>query len=69
MMADSYINVDAAIKAAEALLKQHRAIQDKIAIVRQDLRNAVTMGGANGEQAKWIGDTFPVRERKTKTKA
>lgn len=61
----AYIDVKAAIQEAEAILKEKGKIMDKLAIVRSDLRNAITMGVANPEQTKWIEEQFPVRERTT----
>jgi hypothetical protein len=64
-----YINVDAAIQEATNLLKQRDSLQSKIGIVRTDLRNAVELGQASAEQVKYVRETFPKRERKTKSKA
>lgn len=61
-----YIDVDAAIAEAKRLLSQHKEAQEKVAIVRTDLRNAVSLGQANAEQRKYITETFPVRTRKSK---
>ena len=66
-MADSsYINVEAAIAAAKVALAEKRRAMEKVAIVRTDLRNAVTMGAASKGQADWIEGQFPIRERKRK---
>lgn len=61
----AYIDVSAAIKEAEHLLKQKADLMEKIQIVRTDLRNSVTMSVANAEQVQWIEEQFPVRERET----
>ena len=63
-----YINVDAAIKAAKDALEAKRVILEQIAIVRTDLRHAVTMGATSPEQTKWIEEQFPLRERTTDPK-
>lgn len=68
-MADSYIDVAAAIKVAEDVLKRKAAIMDEQDIVRSDLRHAVTMRAVTPEQEKWIGEQFPLRKRKTTKKA
>lgn len=68
IMAGSYIDVDAAIKVAKDVLKRKAAIMDEQDIVRSDLRHAVTMGATSPEQAKWIGEQFPLRKRNTKAK-
>lgn len=67
-MADTYIDVDAAIAAAKSALKDRSNAMARVGIVRTDLRNAVTMGAATPEQRKWIEEQFPVRERKRKAK-
>lgn len=67
-MAQGYIDVDAAIKVAQKMLKEKAAVMKNIDTVRSDLRNAVDRKETNAEQSKWIGETFPVRERVTKNK-
>jgi hypothetical protein len=62
-MAEGYMNVSAAIKVAERLLKEKADLFKKIDTVRSDLRNAVIRKEANETEVKWIEETFPVRER------
>lgn len=64
-MADSYIDVDAAIASAKKSMAEKNAATAKVGIVRNDLRNAVTMGATTPEQTKWIEEHFPARERVT----
>lgn len=65
----SYINVSAAKAEAEKLLTEKDDLQKKIAIVRTDLRNAVTMNGATAEEKAWISKTFPEVKRSRKGKS
>ena len=39
------------------------------AALRTDLRNAVSRKETTPEQTRWIGEQFPLRERKSKNKA
>lgn len=64
MATQTYIDVDAAITAAKQALDEKNRAMEKVAIIRTDLRNAVTMGGTSKEQTEWIEGTFPIRERK-----
>ena len=64
-----YMDVDAAIKVATKLLGEKRVIMVQLDTVRTDLRNAVARKEASPEQTKWIGEQFPLRERKSKNKA
>lgn len=64
-----YIDVAAAIKTAEELLKEQAGLHKRIGIVRTDLRNAVEMKTATAEQATFVREHFPVRTRKAKAKA
>ena len=59
-----YINVEAALAEAKKLLAAKTKVMEEIDIVRTDLRNAVKRKEANAEQAKWIGEQFPLQERK-----
>jgi hypothetical protein len=68
-MSVSYINVDQAIKEAKKITEDKAEVLRKLNIVRTDLRNAVDMGGCTPEQIKFITETFPIRERKTKNKS
>lgn len=65
----SYINVEQAIKEAEAALARKDKATQNVAIIRTDLRNAIALKAANAEQAKWIEEHFPARERNTDPKA
>lgn len=62
-----YIDVSAAIKVAEKLLKDKSEIMRNIDTVRSDLRNAVDRKETDAEQTKWIGEQFPVAQRERKT--
>ena len=62
-----YMDVDAAMGVAKGLLKQKSALLKSIDTVRSDLRNAVERKETNADQTKWIGETFPVRERVSAT--
>ena len=64
-MAQTYIDVNAAIEAAKQALAEKQSAMDKVAIIRTDLRNAVTLGATTPEQTKWIEEQFPLRERET----
>lgn len=64
-----YINVDAAINESRKLLKEKSDVLKKIDIVRTDLRNAAELGDVSDAQRKYITETFPKRERKSKNKA
>lgn len=68
MAGSSYIDVAAAIKAAESAIKDKYAALAKVDIIRTDLRNAVALGVTTPEQKQWIEATFPIRERKHKGK-
>lgn len=61
----SYINVDTAISEAKRLQREKAKILEQLAIVRTDLRNAVTTKATSAEQTKWIEEQFPIRERET----
>lgn len=63
-----YIDVGAAIKVAEKMLKEKAEVMRNIDTVRSDLRNAVDRKETTPDQTKWIGETFPVRERTSKNK-
>lgn len=65
----AYIDVSAAIKEAERLLAEKAKVMEKVAIIRTDLRNSITMGVANPEQTKWIEEQFPQKERITDPEA
>lgn len=67
-MPQGYMNVDAAIDIAQAKLKAKAAILKEIDTIRSDLRNAVSRRETTPEQTKWIGEQFPMRERKRKKK-
>ena len=67
-MPAGYIDVDKAIEAAKRLITEKMAVMKNIDTVRSDLRNAVDRKETSPEQTKWIGETFPVRERQTKNK-
>lgn len=67
-MASGYIDVDAAIKVAKDVLRRKAAIMEELDVVRSDLRHAVTMRAASPDQARWIGEQFPMRKRETKAK-
>ena len=64
-----YMDVDAAIKVAKKFLGEKRVIMVQLDTVRTDLRNAVSRKETTPEQTKWIGEQFPLRERKSKNKA
>ena len=64
-----YMDVDAAIKVAKKILGEKRVIMVQLDTVRTDLRNAVSRKETTPEQTKWIGEQFPLRERKSKNKA
>ena len=67
-MAQGYIDVDAAIKVAKRLITEKAAVMQNLDTVRTDLRNAVSRKETTPEQTQWIGEVFPLRERKTKNK-
>jgi hypothetical protein len=67
-MPQGYMNVDAAIEIAQTKLKAKAAILKEIDTIRSDLRNAVARKETTPEQTKWIGEQFPIRERKRKKK-
>lgn len=58
-----YIDVDAAIKVAQAALKRKGEVLKEIDVVRSDLRHADEMGSVTPEQRRWIKEQFPIRER------
>jgi hypothetical protein len=62
-MPEGYMDVDKAIEAAKKALAQKRAVMKIIDTVRSDLRNALERKEVTPEQAKWIGETFPIRTR------
>ena len=64
-----YMDVDAAIKVAKKILGEKRVIMVQLDTVRTDLRNAVSRKETTPEQTRWIGEQFPLRERKSKNKA
>jgi len=68
VMPQGYMNVDAAIEIAQTKLKAKAAILKEIDTIRSDLRNAVARKETTPEQTKWIGEQFPIRERKRKKK-
>jgi uncharacterized protein (UPF0303 family) len=63
-----YIDIPAAIKQAEQLLKEKEELFAKIEIIRTDLRHAVVMGGATEDQKKWVAEKFPTVKRTRKPK-
>jgi hypothetical protein len=66
-MPESYIDVDKAIALSRQLQEQKEKLFAQIDIVRRDLRNAVTVGGANAEQRKYVQETYPLRKRTVKS--
>lgn len=66
-MAQSYIDVTAAIAEAEkAIAAKYKALE-QVAVLREVLRNAVRMKTQmTAEQRQWIDGTFPIHERKKK---
>jgi hypothetical protein len=60
-----YINVTAAMKDAKELLDEKEDMQTRLVAVRNALRTAVTAGDATDEQAAWIEEAFPLKERAT----
>lgn len=68
-MAESYIDVDRAIKQATELIAEQKNLHKRMGIVRTDLRNAVELKVTNAEQTAFVREHFPVRTRKTKAKA
>jgi hypothetical protein len=65
-MATTYIDVTAAIKEAEAALKAKYEALERVAVLREVLRNAVKMKAQmTDDQRNWIEGQFPVRERNT----
>ena len=64
-----YMDVDAAIKVAKKILGEKRVIMVQLDTVRTDLRNTVSRKETTPEQTRWIGEQFPLRERKSKNKA
>lgn len=63
-----YMNVDVAIEEAKKALASKRQVLKIIDTIRSDLRNAVDRQEVNEGQRKWIGEHFPMRERKRKSK-
>lgn len=63
-----YIDVGKAVEVARRLLDEKAEVMRNIDTVRSDLRNAVDRKETTPEQTKWIGETFPLRERATKNK-
>jgi hypothetical protein len=68
MPGSKYIDVAAAIQEAEKVLAEKSDVMERQDIIRTDLRNAVKMKAATPEQAKWIGEHFPMRQRQSKNK-
>lgn len=68
-MAQSYIDVTAAIAEAEkAIAAKYKALEE-VAVLREVLRNALKMKAQmTTEQRQWIEVTFPIHERKKKGK-
>lgn len=64
-----YMDIPAAIGVAKKMLDEKRQLLKNIDTVRADLRHAVERKEATPEQAKWIEETFPIRERNRKPKA
>jgi hypothetical protein len=62
-----FINVNAAIEEADRALTEKAEVRDRVAALRELLRSAVTARETTAEQAEWIGEAFPLRERKVKT--
>jgi len=58
-----YINVPAAMKDAKEILDEKEDMQARLVAVRTALRTAVTAGDATDEQALWIEEVFPSKER------
>lgn len=59
-----YIDVGKAIETAEELATEYESVVARRAIVREDLRNAVTMKATTPEQAAKVAELFPARESK-----
>jgi hypothetical protein len=61
----SYIDISAAIKAAEEAIAEKYEALEKVAVMRETLRSAVKMKvQMTKEQREWIEGTFPIHERK-----
>lgn len=65
----AYMDLPKAIEAAKEAVKQRQASLKILDTIRSDLRNAVERKETTPEQAKWIMETFPIRERTRKSKA
>lgn len=67
----SYMDIPKAIEAAKLAIKQRQASLRNMDTIRHDLRNAVERKETSADEAKWILETFPLRERtrKSSTKA
>jgi transcription elongation factor GreA-like protein len=58
------VNVAGLIKDADAKLKMRDELVPAIAAVREILRYSVSAGEATKDEAKWIAEAFPPREKK-----
>jgi hypothetical protein len=59
------INVAGLIEDADQAIQQRTEAAGKVAALRELLRYSVKAKEATKEQAAWIEDTFPIRERKS----
>lgn len=59
------INVAGLIKECDSAIQQKAEATEKVAALRELLRYAVKAGEATDEQAQWVEDAFPTRDRKT----
>jgi hypothetical protein len=57
------INVAGLIKEADQAIRDRAALTEKVAGLRELLRYSVKAGEANEEQATWILEAFPPRQR------
>lgn len=57
------VNVKGLIKEASAAIDEKNAIRDKVAALREILRFSVQAGEATEEEAAWIAEAFPARQR------
>jgi hypothetical protein len=59
------INVAGLIEDADQAIQQRAEVSRQVAALRELLRYSVKAKEATKEQAAWIEDTFPTRERKS----
>jgi hypothetical protein len=59
------INVAGLITDADQAIKDRTEASERVAALRELLRYSVKAKEATKEQAAWIEETFPIRERKT----